>query len=173
MLTSPAKEEQETSPTFLGDHSTWKVQLEAGGSSVRYSALSGSQTIVRLSLPDEISRLVSKGHQLAERMPLWCPRSSSSGAKALRRSHTWRTGLRSSSEATRTRVVASGDHSITELRCVRLFGSWKLITGRFCFRSHTTLSPPCDVEARMCGTLRFHATHEMSAGGEEVLAPGE
>ena len=75
-------------------------------------------------------------------MPLWCPRSSICGAVALRKSHTWRTGLRSSSDATITRVATSGDHATTELRCERLDGSVKLMTERLSLRSHTTDWPP-------------------------------
>ena len=129
--------------------------------------------MVRLSLPDEMRRLESKGHHDAERMPLWWPRHSISGAVALRRSHICSTGLRSSSDATMTRVATSGDQATTLLRCARLFGSVKLITERLSLRSHTTLWPPCDVDAMICGTLRFHATHEMSAGGPPSFAPGE
>ena len=49
----------------------------------------------------------------------------------------------------------------------------KEMTGRLSLRSHTTDMPLCDVEARMCCTFRFHATHEMSDGGAFALAPGE
>jgi hypothetical protein len=62
---------------------------------------------------------------------------------------------------------------MTELRCVLLLGSWKEMTGFLSLRSHTTLRPLCEVEARMCCTLRFHATLEMSEGGPLLLAPGE
>ena len=46
-------------------------------------------------------------------------------------------------------------------------------TGFLSLRSHTTERPLCEVEARMCCTLRFHATLEMSEGGPLLLAPGE
>jgi hypothetical protein len=63
------------------------------------SAECGFQQIIRLSFEEETSRDESLGHQLADRMPLECPTSSLTGAKALRRSQTWSTGERSSSEA--------------------------------------------------------------------------
>ena len=72
-----------------------------------------------------------------------------------------------------TRVAVSGDQVTTELRWALLLGSVKLMTGRFSLRSHTTDWPLCDVDARICGTVRFHATHEMSAGGPPLFAPGE
>ena len=62
---------------------------------------------------------------------------------------------------------------MTELRVPLFAGSVKEVTGRFIRRSHTTDWPLCDVDARMCETLRFHATHEMSAVGPAVFAPGE
>ena len=156
-----------------GDHCTSKVGRVVEGSSQTMSPVDTSQQMVRLSLPEERSRLESCGHHEAARMPLVCPCSSRTGMVALRRSQIWSTGDRSSAEATRTSVAASGFHVMTELRCVLLFGSWKEMTGFLSLRSHTTLRPLCEVDARMCCTLRFHATLEMSEGGPLLLAPGE
>eukprot|EP00962_Isochrysis_galbana_P054054 scaffold25575_cov118-Isochrysis_galbana.AAC.6 len=70
-------------------------------------------------------------------------------------------------------VACSGFHAMTELRCERLLLLVKLMTGFFSFKSHTTLRPLCEVDAMICVTLRFHATHEMSAPGPGDLVPGD
>ena len=72
-------------------------------------------------------------------------------------------GLRSSSDATMSCVATSGFHWMHELRARRL-GSLNEITGRWRLRSHTTVVPLADVDARMCCTLRFHARYVISPG---------
>ena len=87
------------------------------------------------------------------------------------RAWRWRWG--SARSIDRTCVATSGFHAITELRCARLFELVKLMTGFLSLRSHTTERPLCEVDARMCVTFRFHATHDMSARGALLLTPGE
>ena len=73
-----------------------------------------------------------------------------------RRSHTCSVGERSSSEAVMSWVATSGFQARAEQRCDPL-GSMKLITCFCLFRSHTTVVPWEEVEARMCCTLQFQA----------------
>ena len=83
----------------------------------------------------------------------------------------WRSGAARALDP--TCVATSGFHAITELRCARLFEFVKLMTGFLSLRSHTTERPLCEVDARMCVTFRFHATHDMSARGALLFTPGE
>lgn len=94
------------------------------------------QHMVELSLPLDISRVSSLGHQAQERIPCWCPDISSTGERVLRRSHICITGYRSLSEHTTSFMVSSGDQLMCE-GCMRLVGSPKAVTDRFAFRSHT------------------------------------
>mmetsp|Transcript_11043 Transcript_11043/g.36222 ORF Transcript_11043/g.36222 Transcript_11043/m.36222 type:complete len:381 (+) Transcript_11043:1087-2229(+) len=171
--TSPENEADERRAGRQGDHCTSNVQLAEGGSSQSTSPVAGSQQSVRLSLPDEMSKFSSCGHHDAVRMPLEWPVSSLTGANALRKSQICMLGKASSSEATMICVATSGFHAMTELRCPRFAELVKLMTGFLSLRSHTTERPLCDVDARMCVTLRFHATQEMSAPGPGDFAPGE
>mmetsp|Transcript_38897 Transcript_38897/g.90951 ORF Transcript_38897/g.90951 Transcript_38897/m.90951 type:complete len:221 (-) Transcript_38897:578-1240(-) len=161
--TSPSNEHEASIAGMHGDHCTSKVQLLDAGISETTSPRDGSQQMVRLSFPAERSKLASSGHHEAVSTPLVWPRSSVTGASAFRKSQICSLGDASSSEATRICVATSGFHAMTLLRWPRLVVSVKLITGRFNFKSQTTESPECEVEARMWATLRFHATHAMSA----------
>mmetsp|Transcript_29472 Transcript_29472/g.70885 ORF Transcript_29472/g.70885 Transcript_29472/m.70885 type:complete len:214 (-) Transcript_29472:482-1123(-) len=170
MLTMPSKEAVERIAGSLGDHDTSKFQLDDAGSSHMIWPVLGFQQSVRLSLPHVSSIDVSNSHQDMARMPRLCPDSTLAGECALRRSHIWRIGVLSSSEATMTCVATSGFHA-RAARDVLLTVSVKEMTGRFCRKSQTTDVPLAPVEARMCSTLGFHATQLMSMSGC-VGAPG-
>mmetsp|Transcript_46431 Transcript_46431/g.123175 ORF Transcript_46431/g.123175 Transcript_46431/m.123175 type:complete len:262 (+) Transcript_46431:425-1210(+) len=164
MLMEPSKHDVDRMAGSLGDQRTSKFQFPPAGSSHMMLAVLGFQQRVRLSLPHVSSMELSKGLHDRPRMPREWPRSALAGEWAFRRSHIWRMGVVSSSEATMTWVATSGFQAMQE-REVRVAESVKEMTGRFCRRSHTTEVPVEPVEARMCSTLGFHATLVMSIVG--------
>mmetsp|Transcript_41681 Transcript_41681/g.87041 ORF Transcript_41681/g.87041 Transcript_41681/m.87041 type:complete len:241 (+) Transcript_41681:2669-3391(+) len=163
-LTVPSNEEVDRIAGSFGDQRTSKFQFPPAGSSHMMVPILGFQQIVRLSFAHVRSIELSCGLHDSPRMPRECPRSVFAGECALRRSHIWRMGVVSSSEATMTWVATSGFHARQD-REVRVAESVKLMTGLFCRRSQTTEVPLLPVEARMCSTLGFHATHVMSIVG--------
>ena len=108
-------------------------------------------------------------HDMASTPLLW-PENSCAGEILLRRSHTCSVVDRSSSEAVMSCVATSGFHASAEQRRAPL-GSVKLITGRCRFKSHTTVVPPADVEARMCCTLQFQARKVTSPAPPVAVLP--
>ena len=151
----------DNTPGVVVDHCTSKFQLELAGSSARTSPALVSQQSVRLSFPHVRSKPESAFDHAMASTPLECPWNSRAGEMEFRRSHTWSVGERSSSEATMSCVATSGFHCSAEHRR-RLFGSVNEITGRCRFRSHTTVVPLSEEEARMCCTLLFHAKYDTS-----------
>ena len=151
----------ESTPGVVVDHCTSKFQLELAGSSASTSPASVSQHSVRLSLPHVSSSPGSALDHAIASTPLECPTNSRAGEMELRRSQICRDGERSSSDATMSCVATSGFHCSAEHRR-RELGSVNEITGRCRFRSHTTVVPFRDEDARMCCTLLFHARKDTS-----------
>jgi hypothetical protein len=154
--TRPSKEEVESTPGVVVDHCTSKFQFELAGSSARISPASVSQHSVRLSFPQVSKSPGSALDHAIARTPLLCPTNSLAGDMEFRKSQICSEHERSSSDATMSCVATSGFHCIA-LQRRREFGSVKEITGRWRFKSHTTVVPFKLEDAKMCCTLLFQA----------------
>mmetsp|Transcript_222 Transcript_222/g.581 ORF Transcript_222/g.581 Transcript_222/m.581 type:complete len:217 (-) Transcript_222:476-1126(-) len=163
MLTEPLNDEQERSDGLCGAHFTSKFHCaDETSQKVSMVPVELFQQLI-LSLPQDSRRLESIWFQESPRMPFEWPEISLKGYWTFRRSHICIEGCRSSSYEMRSCVDTSGFQATDEQRA-RFAGSWKLTTSFFCLRSHTTVVPVFEQEARIQGSvaLRFQAQHRTS-----------